>query len=102
MQHILIQYLLKKQHAYVDRNDEQHASMRTTYWNMSSSSMTIYIGFPSKVAGVTIVGEYPLGFNRVGTGNVWTPESTAAFHEMKLTISKYTTMHSMSDKAQIA
>ena len=36
---------------------------------MSSSSMTIYIGFPSKVAGVTIVGEYPLGFNGVGTGN---------------------------------
>ena len=36
---------------------------------MSSSSMTMYIGFPSKVAGVTIVGVYPLGFNGVGTGN---------------------------------
>ena len=31
--------------------------------------MTIYIGFQSKVAGVTIVGVYPLGFNGVGTGN---------------------------------
>ena len=28
---------------------------------------------------------------------VWTPESTAAFHEMKLAISKCTTMHLMSD-----
>ena len=36
---------------------------------MSSSLMTIYVSFPSKVAGVTIVGEYPLGFNGVGTGN---------------------------------
>ena len=26
---------------------------------------------------------------------VWTPESTAAFHEMKLAISKFTTMHFM-------
>ena len=36
---------------------------------MLSSSMTISIGFPSKVAGVTIVGVYPLGFDGVGTGN---------------------------------
>ena len=32
---------------------------------------------------------------------VWTPESTAAFHEMKLAISKCTTMHFMSDIAPI-
>ena len=32
---------------------------------------------------------------------VWTAESTAAFHEMKLAISKCTTMHFMSDKAPI-
>ena len=32
---------------------------------------------------------------------VWTPESTAAFHEMKLAISKWTTMHFMSDIAPI-
>ena len=32
---------------------------------------------------------------------VWTPESTAAFHEMKLAISKCTTMHLISDTAQI-
>ena len=32
---------------------------------------------------------------------IWTPESTAAFHEMKLTISKCTTMHFMSDTAPI-
>ena len=32
---------------------------------------------------------------------VWTPESTAAFHEMKLAISKCTTMHFMSDTAPI-
>ena len=31
---------------------------------------------------------------------VWTPESTTAFHEMKLAISKCTTMHFMSDIAQ--
>ena len=30
---------------------------------------------------------------------VWTPESTAAFREMKLAISKCTTMHFMSDTA---
>ena len=36
---------------------------------MSSSSMMMYIGFPSKVAGVTIVGVCPLGFIGVGTGN---------------------------------
>ena len=30
---------------------------------------------------------------------VWTPESTAAFHEMKPAISKCTTMHFMSDTA---
>ena len=32
---------------------------------------------------------------------VWTPESTAAFHEMKLAISECTTMHFMSDIAPI-
>ena len=32
---------------------------------------------------------------------IWTPESTAAFHEMKLAISKCTTMHVMSDTAPI-
>ena len=32
---------------------------------------------------------------------VWTPESTAAFHEMKLAISKCTTMHFISDTAPI-
>ena len=32
---------------------------------------------------------------------VWTPESTAAFHDMKLAISKCTTMHFMSDTAPI-
>ena len=32
---------------------------------------------------------------------VWTPESTAAFHEMKLAISKCTTMYVMSDTAPI-
>ena len=32
---------------------------------------------------------------------VWTLESTAAFHEMKLAISKCTTMHFMSDTAPI-
>ena len=32
---------------------------------------------------------------------VWTPESTAAFHEMKLAISKCTTTHFMSDIAPI-
>ena len=32
---------------------------------------------------------------------VWTPESTAAFHEMELVISKCTTMHFMSDIAPI-
>ena len=32
---------------------------------------------------------------------LWTPESTAAFHEMKLAISKCTTMHFMSDTAPI-
>ena len=32
---------------------------------------------------------------------VWTSESTAAFHEMKLAISKGTTMHFMSDIAPI-
>ena len=32
---------------------------------------------------------------------VWTPESTAAFHEMKLPISECTTMHFMSDIAPI-
>ena len=32
---------------------------------------------------------------------VWTPESTAAFHEMELAISKCTTMHFMSDIAPI-
>ena len=32
---------------------------------------------------------------------VWAPESTAAFHEMKLAISKCTTMHFMSDTAPI-
>ena len=32
---------------------------------------------------------------------VWTPESTAAFHEMKLAVSKCTTMHFMSDTAPI-
>ena len=31
----------------------------------------------------------------------WTPESTAAYHEMKLAISKTTTMHSLSDTAPI-
>ena len=33
---------------------------------------------------------------------VWTPESTAAFHEMRLAISKCTTVHFMSDTAPIA
>ena len=32
---------------------------------------------------------------------VWTPEFTATFHEMKLAISKCTTMHFMSDTAPI-
>ena len=32
---------------------------------------------------------------------VWTPESTAAFYEMKLAISKCTTIHFMSDIAPI-
>ena len=32
---------------------------------------------------------------------VWTPESTAAFQEMTLAISKCTTMHFMSDTAPI-
>ena len=32
---------------------------------------------------------------------VWTPESTAAFHEMKLAIGKCTTMHFMIDTAPI-
>ena len=32
---------------------------------------------------------------------VWTPESTAAFHEMQLAISKCTTMHFMGDTAPI-
>ena len=32
---------------------------------------------------------------------VWTPESAAVFHEMKLAISKCTTMHFMSDIAPI-
>ena len=32
---------------------------------------------------------------------VWTPEPTAAFYEMKLAISKFTTMHFMSDTAPI-
>ena len=32
---------------------------------------------------------------------VWTPESTAVFHEIKLAISKCTTMHFMSDTAPI-
>ena len=32
---------------------------------------------------------------------VWTPESTAAFHEMKLATNKFTTMHFMSDTAPI-
>ena len=34
-------------------------------------------------------------------GVVWTPESTAAFHEIKLAISKCATMHFMSDTAPI-
>ena len=32
---------------------------------------------------------------------VWTPETTAAFHEMKLQLSKCSTMHLMSDTAPI-
>ena len=32
---------------------------------------------------------------------VWTPKSTAAFHEIKLAVSKCTTMHFMSDTAPI-
>ena len=32
---------------------------------------------------------------------VWTPETTAAFHEMKLQVSKCSTMHFMSDTAPI-
>ena len=35
-------------------------------------------------------------YNKTRRVVVWTPESTAAFHEMKLAISKCTTMHSMS------
>ena len=48
---------------------------------MSSSSMTTYIGFPSKVAGVTIVGEYPLGFNGVGIGNGRDPLASVSTSE---------------------
>ena len=43
--------------------------------------MTIYIGFPSKVAGVTIVGEYPFGFNGVGIGNGRDPLARASTSE---------------------
>ena len=32
---------------------------------------------------------------------VWTPETTAAFHEMKLRVSRCSTMHFMSDTAPI-
>ena len=32
---------------------------------------------------------------------IWTPESTTAFHEMKLAISKCTTMHFLNDTAPI-
>ena len=32
---------------------------------------------------------------------VWTPETTAAFHEMKLQVSRCSTMHFMSDTAPI-
>ena len=34
-------------------------------------------------------------------GIVWTPETTAAFHEMKLQVSRCSTMHFMSDTAPI-
>ena len=40
--------------------------------------MTMCIGFPSKVAGVTIVGEYPLGFVGVGTGKGLDPFARAS------------------------
>ena len=32
---------------------------------------------------------------------VWTPETTAAFHEIKLQVSRFSTMHFMSDTAPI-
>ena len=66
------------------------------YRNMSSSSMTMYIGFPSKVSGVTIVGKYPLGFVGVGTGidldpfaRVSTSEALSASSVSKPTIPTY-------------
>ena len=40
-------------------------------------------------------------YNKTPRRVVWTPESTAAFHELKLAISKCTTMHFMSDTAPI-
>ena len=52
--------------------------------------MTIYIGFPSKVAGVTIVGEYPLGFNGVGTGIGLDPFARASTSEALSASSKCT------------
>ena len=57
---------------------------------MSSSSMRIYIGFPSKVAGVTIVGEYPLAFNGVGTGNDRDPLASVSTSEALSASSKWT------------
>ena len=58
-----------------------HILFSALYRNISSSSMTTYIGFPSKVAGVTIVGEYPLGFVGVGTGKGLDPFARASTSE---------------------
>ena len=68
----------------------QHTLFPALYRNMSSSSMTMYIGFPSKVAGVTIVGEYPLRFNGVGTGNGCDPLASVSTSEALSASSKCT------------
>ena len=61
--------------------------------------MTMYIGFPSEVAGVTIVGEYPLGFVGVGTGKGLDPFARARTSEALSAFSKCTKLSQfLSDK----
>ena len=61
--------------------------------------MTIYIGFPSKVAGVTIVGEYPLGFVGVGTGKGLDPFARASTSEALSASSKCTRLSQLLSDA---
>ena len=67
-----------------------HILFSALYRNISSSLMTMYIGFPSKVAGITIVGEYPLGFVGVGIGNGRDPLARASTSEALSASSKCT------------